>query len=881
MTGNELRAKFLEYFQKNGHTTVESSSLVPADDPTLLFTNAGMVQFKTVFMGEDHRDYVRATTSQRCVRAGGKHNDLENVGYTARHHTFFEMLGNFSFGDYFKEEAIRYAWEFLTKELQIPKEKLWITIFEDDDEAFALWEKVEGLLEGRIVRIGEKDYFWAMGDTGPCGPCSEIHIDQGKEAGCGKPDCALGCDCDRFLELWNLVFMQFNRAEDGTMTRLPKPSIDTGMGLERVAAVLQGKSNNYDADLFAPIISCLEQLSGRPYGKNTEDNVAMRVIADHARATAFLVADGVLPSNEGRGYVLRRIMRRAVRYGKNLGLERPFLDAVTKAVVGSMMHAYPHLSGACELLKKVVNNEEERFRETLENGLTILDQEISRITTSKEKVIGGDFIFKLYDTYGFPVDIVRDISFERKVGFDEAGFNRAMEKQRAKSRASQKGEGIRLRDEGVKKLLESGKKTIFAGYEKLDVETIADTLLDNNGNEIDELKTGSIGRLFAPVTPFYAESGGQVGDVGAVIWQGGKAAVLATFAEGALIFHQIRIEEGTLASGQQISLTVGEMSRAETAANHTSTHLLQAAMKHILGDHIKQAGSLVGPQRLRFDFTHFSPLSKEEKTAVERLVNARIRENLPVNTRILARDDAIKEGATALFGEKYGDSVRVISVGQFSKELCGGTHVRATGDIGLFKILSESGIASGVRRIEALTGRPAFEYIQTISLREAEIAVLLNAPAEEITTKISNLLSSQKNLEKQVADLSTRLASSDLDELFKGAVVVAGVRVIAAEIPLDSAKTLREVGDKIRDGLESGVAVLGGVVKDKVMLLAIVTKDLTTKISAGDVIGRVATIVGGKGGGRADMAQAGGTMVDKLGEAIRSVQKHIADILGA
>jgi alanyl-tRNA synthetase len=880
MTGNELRAKFLEYFQKNGHTAVESSSLVPSNDPTLLFTNAGMVQFKTVFMGEDHRDYIRATTSQRCVRAGGKHNDLENVGYTARHHTFFEMLGNFSFGDYFKEEAIRYAWEFLTKELRIPKEKLWITVFEDDDEAFALWEKVEGLREGRIVRMGEKDNFWAMGDTGPCGPCSEIHIDQGKEAGCGKPDCALGCDCDRFLELWNLVFMQFNRAIDGTMTRLPKPSIDTGMGLERVAAVLQGKSNNYDSDLFAPIISCLEQLSGRSYGKNTEDNVAMRVIADHARATAFLVADGVLPSNEGRGYVLRRIMRRAVRYGRSLGLERPFMDAVTKAVAGSMMHAYPHLSGAGELLKKVVDNEEERFRETLENGLMILDQEIFRITKNKVKIIDGDFIFKLYDTYGFPVDIVRDISLERKVGFDETGFNQAMEKQREKSRASKKGEGIRLRDEGVKHLLDAGKRTEFAGYEKLGAETVAETLLDSDGNEIHELTTGNTGRLFAPVTPFYAESGGQVGDVGIVIWQGGKAEVVSTFAEGALVFHQIRVDEGTLVSGQKIGLSVGEMSRAETAANHTSTHLLQAAMKHILGDHIKQAGSLVGPQRLRFDFTHFSPVSTEEILAIEQLVNARIRENLPVDTRILARDDAIREGATALFGEKYGDSVRVISVGEFSKELCGGTHVRATGDIGLFKILSESGIASGVRRIEALAGRAALEYIQAVSRREAEIATLLNAPVEEISTKIRNLLSSQKTMEKQIADLSTRLASSDLDDLFKGAAVVSGIRVIAAEIPLDSAKTLREVGDKIRNGLDSGVAVLGGVVKDKVMLLAIVTRDLTAKISAGDLVGRVAAIVGGKGGGRADMAQAGGTMIDKLGEAIRSVQAHVADILG-
>jgi len=880
MTGNELRAKFLKYFQKNGHTVVESSSLVPADDPTLLFTNAGMVQFKTVFMGEESRNYVRATTSQRCVRAGGKHNDLENVGYTARHHTFFEMLGNFSFGDYFKEDAIRFAWEFLTKELQLPKEKLWVTIYDDDDEANALWEKVEGLLDGRIVRMGEKDNFWAMGDTGPCGPCSEIHIDQGVEAGCGKPDCALGCDCDRFLELWNLVFMQFNRAEDGTMTRLPKPSIDTGMGLERVAAVLQGKFNNYDSDLFVPIISCLEKLSSREYGKNTDDNVAMRVIADHARATAFLVADGVLPSNEGRGYVLRRIMRRAIRFGKTLGLEKPFMDTVTVAVIDSMEHAYSHLSSARELLQKVVNNEEERFRGTLENGLVILDQEISRMKKKKEKVIPGDFIFKLYDTYGFPVDIVRDISFEKNVGFDEAGFTRAMERQREKSRASQKGEGIRLREDGVKKLLESGKKTDFVGYEKLSVDTVVEALLDTDGHERSTLTAGSGGKLYAPLSPFYAESGGQVGDRGMVSWEGGKASVVSTMAEGALIFHEIEVEVGDLAVGRQITLSVGKGLRLETAANHTSTHLLQAAMKQVLGDHVKQAGSLVGPQRLRFDFTHFSPVLPEEIFEIERLVNERIRANQTVDTRVLARDEALKEGATALFGEKYGETVRVVSIEGFSKELCGGTHVHATGDIGVFKIVSETGIASGVRRIEALTGRAAFEYLQNVNRRETELASLLNVPVEDIAAKIKNLLTNQKNLEKQIARLSTRLASSDLDDLLKKAVDIAGIRVVAAEIPLDSAKTLREVGDKVRDGLDSGVAVLGGVIKNKVALLAIVTKDLTSKISAGDVVARVASVVGGKGGGRPDMAQAGGDRVDKLGEAIRSVPTQISQILG-
>lgn len=879
MTGNDIRTKFLEYFQKNDHTIVESSSLVPADDPTLLFTNAGMVQFKTVFMGEDKRDYIRATTSQRCVRAGGKHNDLENVGYTARHHTFFEMLGNFSFGDYFKEEAIRYAWEFLTTELGLPEEQLWVSIFDDDDEAMELWEKVEGLLPGRIVRMGEEENFWAMGDTGPCGPCSEIHIDQGAEAGCGKPDCKLGCDCDRFLELWNLVFMQFNRSEDGTMTRLPKPSIDTGMGLERVAAVLQGKFNNYDSDLFAPIMQVLEKLSGKKYGSDDTTNVAMRVIADHARATAFLVADGVLPGNEGRGYVLRRIIRRAVRFGKNLGLEKPFMDEVTAVVSDSMEHAYPHLKNARALLKKVINNEEERFLETLENGLMLLDEEVERLQQGKKGTISGSFIFKLYDTYGFPVDIVRDISLERGIDFDEAGFNTAMEEQRAKSRAGQKGEGIKLRGEGVKKLLEKGSATTFLGYDSLTAETVAEALLDDRGNFIDRLGMGEQGRLFAPLTPFYAESGGQLGDSGTVSWPDGAAEVVDTQAEGGLILHDIKVVKGELKPGQEISLTVERSSRKETACNHTSTHLLQAALRETLGEHVKQAGSLVGPERLRFDFTHFSPLTRQEIERIEELVNTKIRENINVETRLLGREEAIAEGATALFGEKYDDEVRIVNLSDFSKELCGGTHVAATGEIGVFKILSESGIASGVRRIEAIAGRPAFDHLLSICRREHEVSELLNSRPEKIYDKVNTLLEEQKKLEKQVAALSREIAGSDVGNLVKDATEVAGIKVIAAEIVLDSPKTLREVGDKVRDGLDSGVAVLGGVINGKAALLAIVTKDLTDRITAGEVVNRCAKIVGGKGGGRPDMAQAGGNLTDKIGEAIRSVPATVADIL--
>ncbi|NOR23265.1 MAG: alanine--tRNA ligase [Desulforhopalus sp.] len=881
MKGNEIRSRFLNYFKNQGHTVVDSSSLVPKDDPTLLFVNSGMVQFKTVFMGEEKKDYIKAVTSQRCVRAGGKHNDLENVGYTARHHTFFEMLGNFSFGDYFKEDAIRFAWDFLTVELGLNPENLWVSIFDDDDEAQELWEKVEDLPKGRIVRMGEEENFWAMGDTGPCGPCSEIHIDQGAAAGCGRPDCALGCDCDRFLELWNLVFMQFNRSEDGTLTPLPKPSIDTGMGLERVAAVLQGKFNNYDSDLFFPIMSTLEQLSGKTYGDNNQDDTAMRVIADHARATTFLVADGVLPANEGRGYVLRRIMRRAVRYGKYLGLEKSFMQEVTTAVVSEMIDAYPHLGDATSLLAKVVNNEEERFRETLENGLALLDEEISRLIKGKSQVISGSFIFKLYDTFGFPFDIVRDIALERGLNFDEAGFMDEMENQRQKSRHSRKGEGVKLLGEGVKSFAAEGKKAEFIGYDESSVSTRVEGLLNLEGERVGLLNSGERGRLYVGRTPFYAESGGQIGDCGEIKWVGGRAKVTGTSVEGEkIILHAIDIVEGELAEGSEVTLFVERDRRRAIAAHHSATHLLQAALRKVLGDHVKQAGSLVGPDRLRFDFTHFSPLSPGEIEAVEYLVNEKIWDNIPIVTQLLAKEDAVKAGATALFGEKYEENVRVVSMADFSKELCGGTHVQAAGEIGVFKIQSEGGIASGVRRIEALAGRAAFDEIQALSRRERLTGTLLNAGnPEEITGKVENLVRNIKSMEKQVAELSRQLASSDLDSVFDNAVIVDGIKVIGAEIPLDSPKTLREVGDKVRDSLGSGVAVLGGTINGKAALLAIVSSDLTSKVKAGDLVNRVAKIVGGKGGGRPDMAQAGGPMIDKISEAIKSVPKAVKDLL--
>jgi len=872
MTGNEIRAKFLEYFKQHGHTEVESSSLVPQDDPTLLFTNAGMVQFKTVFMGEEKRDYNRAVTSQCCMRAGGKHNDLENVGYTARHHTFFEMLGNFSFGDYFKKEAIDFAWDFLTGELAIDPQQLWVSIYEDDDEAEELWKQIDTLPEGRIVRFDEKDNFWAMGDTGPCGPCSEIHIDQGEAAGCGRPDCKLGCDCDRFLELWNLVFMQFNRYQDGTMEPLPKPSIDTGMGLERVAAVLQGKFNNYDSDLFSPVISRLEKMSGRTYGDDQADTTAMRVIADHTRAACFLVADGVLPSNEGRGYVLRRVLRRAMRFGRNLGLSGPFLHQACLAVVESMIGAYPRLADTAELLEKVVNNEEERFGETLEHGLAMLDREIERQKAEEKPLIDGSFIFKLYDTFGFPVDIVRDLSLENGIDFDEAGFNAAMEEQRSKSRASRKDEGLQLKSAGVRELIDAGLRTEFCGYDTRAGSAAVTGMLDRNGQVVDALADGQEGQILVDKTPFYAESGGQIGDVGRVTWNGGSGRVTDTSSESeGFILHQVHIDEGTLKNGERVELAVDERLRADTEANHSATHLLHAALRDVLGDHVKQAGSLVSPERLRFDFTHFSALKPEEITRIENQVNEHIRKNHPVQKKIVEREEAFSEGAMALFGEKYGDSVRVVSIDSYSKELCGGCHVDATGNIGLLKIVSEGGIAAGVRRIEAVTGTRAVQLMQEMAGREEAIGSRLNAAPADIVAKIESLLETQKKLEKQVAALSTQVASSGLDAILNNRFEVNGVKVIAAQIELDSPKTLREVGDKVRDRMGSGIAVLGGSIKSKAALLVIVSKDLTGTYKAGDLVNRVAAIVGGKGGGRPDMAQAGGPLFDKVGEAISAV----------
>ena len=871
MTGNEIRARFLKYFSDRGHEIVASSPLVPHDDPTLLFTNAGMVQFKRTFMGEEKRDYIRAASSQRCVRAGGKHNDLENVGYTARHHTFFEMLGNFSFGDYFKEDAIRYAWEFLTVELGLDRSRLWISVFEDDDEAFELWEKIDGVAADRIVRLGEEENFWSMGDTGPCGPCSEIHYDQGEEMACG-PDCKMGCDCDRYLEIWNLVFMQFNRAEDGTMTPLPKPSIDTGMGLERITAVLQGKQTNYDSDLFSSILARIGSVTGKEYGQDKKIDTAMRVIADHSRATTFLVADGVLPSNEGRGYVLRRIMRRAIRFGRFLGMKRPFLAEITAAVIEQMQDGYPHILASRELLVKVVNNEEERFLETIDHGLVMLHQELTRLKKSGEKVVAGNFIFKLYDTYGFPVDIVRDIALEKGISVDESGFNEAMEIQRQQSKKSWKGASLAELGGGVKSLLEKGSRTKFQGYDSLRGNSVIEALLDDQGEMVGQAGAGEMVSIICPETPFYAESGGQSGDRGEIRGANGLALVLDTVKVGdVLVLHRAEIKDGTLGQGEKVALVVDQERRQRTANNHTATHLLQAALRTVLGDHVKQSGSLVDPERLRFDFTSFAPLSPDEISRVEDLVNREIRRNNQVSTAVLEREEAIKAGATALFGEKYEDKVRVVSVADYSKELCGGTHVGATGEIGLFKVISEGGIAAGVRRIEAVSGFGAMSRFQQTEQQLGEIAEQLKAVPDDILARISRLQTRQKELEKELAQVTARQSVGDLDSIINGARLVGEVKVIAAQITVDTPKTMREVGDKLRDKLGSGVAVLGAVFDDKVSLLAIVSKDLTKNYHAGKLVKEVAAIVGGSGGGRPDMAQAGGTMPDKLEGALAAV----------
>ncbi len=873
LKGKEIRKLFLDYFARKGHEIVPSSPLVPADDPTLLFTNAGMVQFKKVFLGQEERPYKRAASCQKCVRAGGKHNDLENVGYTARHQTFFEMLGNFSFGDYFKEEAIAYAWEFLTKELELPVERLYVTVFRDDDEAFELWRKIAGLPAERIVRLGEKDNFWAMGDTGPCGPCSEIIYDQGPEVGCGRPECRVGCDCDRFLELWNLVFMQYERDEQGNLSPLPRPCIDTGMGLERITATIQGVKTNFDCDLFAGLMAKISDLTGFHYGEEPRRDVAFRVIADHSRAAAFLIADGVLPSNEGRGYVLRRIIRRAVRFGRSLGLEKPFLYETANVVVEEMGEVYPELTRAAQTIEKILVLEEEKFRETLERGLALLEEELQKLSQRGEKVIPGPFIFKLYDTYGFPYDIVRDVALERGFSLDMAGFEREMAKQRERSRKAWKGE-LTKAPQVFLSLLEKGLGKEFVGYETTEAEAEVLALV-KKGTEVKALKEGEEGEAVFSKTPFYGEAGGQVGDTGLVIGPNGQAEVVDTYRLGELFIHKLKMEKGTLATGEKVKLSVFSSRRAAIARHHTATHLLHAALRHILGEHVHQAGSLVAPDRLRFDFTHFEALGLEEIFALEELINARIRDNLPVEVKLMSYKEAVDQGAMALFGEKYGEKVRVIRIGNFYFELCGGTHVHRTGDIGYFKIVSESSVSAGVRRIEAVAGEPAVKFVHQLEEERARLAAKLKVSPAELSKRIDTLLKQLKEAQQEIENLKRQLSRGGLEGLLSQVKEIDGVKLLAAKVEAKDAKMLREMGDFLRNRLGSGVVILASPTDGKVQLLAMVTKDLASKIHAGKIISALASLVGGRGGGRPEMAQGGGPRVEALPEVLAKAEEVV------
>lgn len=851
---------------------VRSSSLVPQDDPTLLFTNAGMVQFKRTFLGEENRGYLRATTSQKCVRAGGKHNDLENVGYTARHHTFFEMLGNFSFGDYFKEKAIEYGWDLLTNGYGLPQDKLWVSIYLDDDEAHEIWRRQIGVPEARIKRFGEEDNFWAMGDTGPCGPCSEIHIDRGEAFGCGKPECSLDCECDRFLELWNLVFMQFNRDAAGKMTPLPKPSIDTGLGLERMVAILQNVSSNFETDLILPIIKKTEDLCGKQLGESETADVALKVIADHSRAAAFLIGDGVFPSNEGRGYVLRRIMRRAIRYGRNIGFTKPFLHQSAEVVFDIMKPAYPELAASAAFITNVIKNEEMRFTETLDTGLKLLNDTLGEIKAAGQKEVPGKLIFKLYDTYGFPVDIVSDVVRDEGLTLDMSGFEKAMEGQRAQSRSVATFAKI---SDAYKQLSTRGFKPVFAGYDQagLDSKVVA---LVANGDEVSEATQGSEIEVVTEVTPFYAEAGGQVGDKGKITADDLEIGVEDTIKDPTgIIIHKGKITTGRISKGQTVSLEVDIHKRKATQRNHTATHILHAVLRNVLGDHVKQAGSLVAPHRLRFDFSHFSQIDRDTLNRIETLVNERIRENILTHTEEMVAEEAFKSGATALFEEKYGDRVRVVSLADFSKELCGGTHTRRTGDIGSFKVVSESSVASGVRRIEALTGEAAVEYTQLMSGIVLQSAHLLKDKPQAVPPKIEKMLSEIKSLEKKVERLKTKMASMAADSVEADMKTIKGTRVLARKVLVDNPAALRELADQLKEKIKSGIIALGSAAGPKVFLIVVVTKDLVKRYHAGNIVKQVAAVVGGGGGGRPDMAQAGGSRPEKLDEALEKVYEVI------
>ncbi len=877
MTGADIRAAFLSYFEKHGHKVLPSSSLVPGNDPTLLFTNAGMVQFKEYFLGLASADWKRAATSQRCLRVSGKHNDLENVGYTARHHTLFEMLGNFSFGDYFKKEAIFFGWDFLTREMGLDGKRMTVSVFREDDEAYEIWHKTMGLPASRIVRFDEEDNFWAMGPTGPCGPCSEIMYDQGEEAGCGRPSCSVGCDCDRFLEIWNLVFMQFNQEEGGRRVPLPKPSIDTGMGLERLAAAVQGVKSNYDTDLFRKIIEEIERLSGVPYGRSDLLDAATRVIADHSRATAFLIADGILPANEGRGYVLRRIMRRALRHGKKLGFECPFLHKVAAAVVREFSPAYPELETSASFIDTVALHEERRFLETLDAGLRMVEEEFSRIGKVGDKVFAGPVAFKLYDTFGFPVDLTADLCRERGVTLDLGGFEAEMERQRAQSRESWKGGEAGLSDAAAGALVRDGVTVEFVGYDRLQAAARVVALF-REGERVLSASAGEEVDLVTDVTPFYGEAGGQVGDVGEGTGKGFRFEVTDTRRPAAdLVIHRAKIAEGTIGEGTVVELSVASSLRRQTQANHTSTHLLQAAMRKVLGSHVKQAGSYVGPDKLRFDFTHFEATPAEALRAIEDQVNEAVFSDRPVSWEQLPYEEAIASGAMAFFGEKYADVVRMVTVSGISRELCGGTHVRHTGEIGLFRIISEGALAAGVRRIEALTGPEAFHHLREDADRVHRIAQELKVSPADSLERVRKLQAQVRALEKDVQEARRRSARDLVGEVLAKARDVKGVRVVEGEVePMDPA-ALRELADAVKGRLKSGLLLLGTMEEGRCHLVAGVTPDLASSYSAADIVKNAARFVGGGGGGRRDMAQAGGSKTEGFASALSSLSAWLAE----
>ncbi|MDP1863873.1 MAG: alanine--tRNA ligase [Thiobacillus sp.] len=872
MKSSAIRQSFLDYFASKGHTIVTSSPLVPGNDPTLLFTNAGMVQFKDVFTGQDKRAYTRAVSSQRCVRAGGKHNDLENVGYTARHHTFFEMLGNFSFGDYFKQDAIKYAWEYLTVVLKLPTEKLWVTVYAEDDEAFDIWHNDIGVPKDRIVRIGDNkgaryasDNFWAMGDTGPCGPCTEIFYDHGAEIAGGPPG-SPDEDGDRYIEIWNNVFMQFNRDESGTMHPLPKPSVDTGMGLERISAVMQHVHSNYEIDLFQALI----QAAARETRTTDLGINSLKVIADHIRACSFLIVDGVIPGNEGRGYVLRRIIRRAIRHGYKLGVRSAFFNRMVPNLVAVMGEAYPELVKSQDRVIEILRQEEERFFETIEHGMGILEATLKTLPAGG--TFDGELAFKLHDTYGFPLDLTADICREAGMTVDTAAFGTAMQRQKSQARAAGKfklGAGLEY----------TGTATTFHGYDTLahDGTILA---LYKDGTAVNQLNEGELGVVVLDNTPFYAESGGQAGDCGVMQAAGGAFAVEDTLKIQAQVFgHHGVVKTGTLKLGEPVSAKVDELARARTMRNHSVTHLMHKALHDVLGEHVQQKGSLVDSEKTRFDFVQPSPMTDAQIREVEIRVNAEILANQATQARVMAIDDAQKTGATMLFGEKYGDEVRVLDIGN-SRELCGGTHVARTGDIGLFLVIGESGVAAGVRRIEAVTGDNALAYVQTREQEIRQAAATLKAQPAELGTKLAQMLDNVRALEKELDRMKSKLAASAGDELVQRAVDIGGVQVLAAQLDGVDAKGLRETADKLRDKLKSCALVLGTVIDGKVSLIAAVTPDVITKIKAGELVNFVATQVGGKGGGKPDLAMAGGTEPAQLPAALESVSDWVKNKLG-